>query len=134
METGGEKAPEHIDGEAVGEGVRAERRDPRHLHRVLDDVDGQVLLGAGLGEAEAGLPSLSGLTRLWLQDNELTGVADLPLLGNLARLNLESNRLGSVAPLLAQTPTLDYLWLAGNPNLDDAELSALRGTGCIVYS
>jgi hypothetical protein len=47
--------------EVRGQRVGAERRDRRHLLRRADQVDGEALLRAGLGEVEAGLGALGSL-------------------------------------------------------------------------
>ncbi len=46
---------QHLDGEVVGERVGTQACDAGHLLRVADDVDGQPLLGAGLGDVEPGV-------------------------------------------------------------------------------
>jgi hypothetical protein len=46
---------EPLEGEVVGQRVGAEGGDAGDLERVADQVDRQPLLGAGLGDVEAGL-------------------------------------------------------------------------------
>ena len=50
----GEQRAERLAGELVGQRVGAERGDAGHVLRVADEVGREPLLGAGLGEVEAG--------------------------------------------------------------------------------
>ena len=50
-----EDVAERLEGEVVGERVRAEAGDAGHVVRVAHDVHRQALLGAGLGDVEARL-------------------------------------------------------------------------------
>src|SRR2546423_14757229 len=48
-----DQVPEPVEGEVIGERIRAEPRDAGHLLRVADDIDGEALLRALLGQGEA---------------------------------------------------------------------------------
>ena len=116
---------EDIEDALVGDGGTALNWDE---DTPIADWDG-VLVGAngrvvnifladlGLaGVVPAGLNDLTGLVRLTLRDNDLTGeIPDLSALDSLEVLNLKGNALtGSVPATLGDLDSIDSLWLYSN--------------------
>ena len=118
-------------------------------HGVTTDSDGRVrrlnLSGNQLsGEVPSELGSLSNLTRLYLYDNQLSGVPpELGSLSNLEWLWLQRNQLSEVPSELGSLSNLEWLDLSGNQlteipgelgslsNLESLYLSSNELTGCI---
>ena len=77
------------------------------------------------------LATLTSLTELHLDGNEISDVSPLATLTNLTWLYLNDNRIGDVSPL-AKLTDLTWLWLQGNQIGDVSPLQSLAGLTVLV--
>jgi len=83
----------------------------------------KIDLGANRLRKMDELSGLTNLEELWLGKNKIEKIEGISSLTKLRRLDVQSNRLTSVENLLAQTETLEELYLAHNGINDEGAMN-----------